>query len=102
MITTSNSYLGMPARLYRTPRQIYDDISELKARITEVNDTLCVHDLLMEFMSEWADKEPERWIGELEEIVESAKDALAELGELNEAIEELRGEMEETRWALGL
>ena len=56
----------------------------------------------MEVMSEWADKEPEKWIGELEETLEFAKDALSTLTELKASLDALREELEETRWALNL
>ena len=57
MLAACNSYLGVPARLYRRPSEIRDEMNELKAKIEEVNETLSVHNLLMEVMSEWAKKE---------------------------------------------
>lgn len=102
MFVTCNSYLGIPERLYRDPREIREEIGEIKDKIREVNETLSVHNLLMEVMSEWADKEPEKWIGELEETLEFAKDALSTLTELKASLDALREELEETRWALDL
>lgn len=102
MLTACNSYLGIPQRIYRDPREICEEMNQLREKITEVNDTLSVHDLLMEFMSEWANKEPEKWIGELEETLDFAKAALVQLCELKEALSELREELEESRWALGM
>ena len=65
MLNVCNSYLGTPDRLYRDPREIRREMNEIKDKISEVNETLSVHNLLMEVMSEWAQKEPEKWINEL-------------------------------------
>ena len=102
MLISSNSYLGTVSRIYRSPSEIRDEMNEIKAKISEANETLSVHNLLMEVMSEWATKEPEKWIGELEETLDFAKESLAELTELKEALDALREELEVTRWALGL
>ena len=102
MLTMSNTYLGIPARLYRSPCEILGEMTELKEKIREVNETLSVHHLLMEVMSEWSDKEPEKWIKELEETLDYAKEALSELRELNQSLDELREELEDVRWAEGV
>jgi len=102
MLVRENTYEGIPCRLYRSPREISADIAELKAKIKDINETLSVHNLLMEVMSEWADKEPEKWIGELEELLCEAKDSLEELAELKSSLDELKEEMEDSRWIHGL
>ncbi len=102
MFMTANSYEGIPSRLYRAPQEIRRDIFSVKESIEEINDTLSVHNLLMEFLSEWSKKEPEKWIEELEEILCEAKESLERLGELKSSLDELKEELEDSRWAFGL
>lgn len=102
MFVEADLYEGIPSRLYRTPKEITEDIAAVKAGIREIDSALSVHDLLMEFITEWAKEEPKRWIGELEELLSEAKASLKALTELKESLDDLKEELEESRWAFGL
>ncbi len=101
MLAVADSYEGIPSRLYRKPSEIRSDIFSVRLRIEEINDTLSVHNLLMEFLSEWSRQEPEKWIGELEELLFEARSSLERLSELKGSLDDLREELEDSRWAFG-
>ncbi len=101
MFMVQNSYEGIPSRLYREPKEIRRDILSVKIKIEEINDTLSVHNLLMEFISEWSKEEPTKWIEELEELLFEAKDSLEKLSELRRSLDELFEELEDSKWAFG-
>ena len=101
MFVTADSYEGIPSRLYRAPREIREDISSVKEKIEEINDTLSVHNLLMEFLTQWSKEEPERWIDELEELLAFARDSLQRLSELKSSLDALKEELEDSRWVFG-
>ena len=101
MFVVADSYEGIPSRLYRAPKEIRADISSVKEKIEEINDTLSVHNLLMEFLSQWSKEEPERWINELEELLSYAKDSLERLSELKSSLDALKEELEDSRWVFG-
>ena len=101
MFVEADIYEGIPSRLYRTPSEITEDIATVKAGIKEIDSALSVHDLLMEFITEWAKEEPERWIEELEELLSEARSSLEALTGLKSNLEDLREELEESRWVFG-
>ena len=65
--------------------------------IRENEEMLSVHNLLIEMIPEWAEKSPEEWIPELEEIVAEANDAMDDLRRLKNALELLSDELEEVK-----
>ena len=97
MYSCMNLTEGMPPRLYRSPSEIHRDIIRISARIRENEEMLSVHNLLLEMIPTWAEQSPERWIPELEETVAEAGEALENLKRLQQALEELRSELEEVR-----
>ncbi len=101
MFVEADSYEGVPSRLYRTPLVIREDIASVKEKIEEINDTLSIHNFLMEFLTEWSKEEPERWIAELEELLSEARDSLLRLGELKSTLDLLKEELEDSRWVFG-
>jgi hypothetical protein len=101
MFVEADLYEGIPSRLYRAPGEIREDILSVKEKIKEIDGSLSVHDLLMEFISEWAKEEPGRWIGELEELLAEAKESLKRLEELNQILDGLREELEDSKWIIG-
>ncbi len=101
MFVAADSYEGIPSRLYRDPNEIRSDIISVKERIEEINDTLSVHNLLMEFLSEWSREEPQRWIEEMEELLSEARDSLDKLTELKSSLDELKIELEDSKWVFG-
>lgn len=97
MFVGANCYEGLPPRLYRSPREIKNDISRIKKEIDEASDMLSIRHILMEMISECADKEPERWISELSELVDEAAESLRRLSTLKDALVELEEELEEVK-----
>ena len=96
----SSTYEGEPARLYRSPDKIREDIFDIKTKIELVNSQLNVRQVLTAMIDECAEGEPERWIPAMKGIIEEAGDTLAELNRLRDALEMLKYELEETKCAL--
>lgn len=97
-----SSYEGEPARLYRSPEKIREDIFEIKTRIEEVDRMLNIRNVLTAAIDEYAYGDPERWIPALSEIVADAQDTLDRLKQLRETLDVLAEELEDTKWALGI
>lgn len=97
MFFGANDYEGLPPRLYRSPSEIKSDIRKISRKIKEADEMLCIRHILMEMISECAEKEPERWIEELEETVLEARETLRELERLKGALEELEEELGDAR-----
>ena len=88
---------GIPPRIYRTPREIRWDISEISQKIEETNDMLNIRALLVDILvSDRADA-PETLIPDLEEAIGEARCALGSLKRLNEELSLLEEELEEAR-----
>ena len=97
MYSCMNINEGAPARLYRSPSEIRRDMTRISRTIRENEEMLSVHNLLIEMIPEWAEKSPEAWIPELEEIVADANDAIDDLKRLKLALEALSEELEEVK-----
>ena len=97
-----SSYEGEPARLYRSPEKIKEDIFDIKTKIDTVKRMLNVRDILTDVIDEYAAGEPEKWIPALVEIVAEAEDTLDRLKKLREDLDMLSEELEDTVWALAM
>lgn len=97
MYSCMNINEGAPARLYRSPSEIRRDMTRISRTIRENEEMLSVHNLLIEMIPEWADKSPETWIPELEEIVDDANEAMDNLKRLKAALELLSDELEDVK-----
>ena len=97
-----STYEGEPARLYRSPKIIREDILDIKTRIDTVNAQLNVRDVLAAVLDGTAGTEPERWIPTLADLVAEAEEALSELKSLKESLDILSEELEDSVWALGI
>ena len=89
---------GIPPALYRTPAQIKRDMARIVKEIKEADEMLSVRNILTEMIDELATEEPARWIEELEITVAEAREALARLERLHDALSELAVELEEAKW----
>lgn len=102
MICTGYSmYEGEGARLYRSPEQIRMDIIDIKERIRAVEGRLNFRSVIGELMSEAADGEPEKWISQLSELLSESETTLREYRRLENMLEALTAELEDTIWILG-
>ena len=97
MYSCMNVNEGAPARLYRAPSEIRRDMIGISRAIRENEEMLSVHNLLIEMIPEWAEKSPEAWIPELEDILADANDAMDNLRRLKEALESLADELEDVQ-----
>ena len=102
MFFYGSSSEGLPPALYRSPTEIRREIREISKRISEAEEMLSVRNIILALVSEWAELEPERWIEELEETVEEARDALRALDNMKETLIDLRSELDEARRFSGL
>ena len=102
MFVSTNVCEGMPARLYRSPCEIRRDMTRISKQIKEADEMLSVRNILVEMLSECAGHEPEKWIPELEELVEEARAALDMLNGLKSALYELSLEFEESLCIAGI
>lgn len=97
MYSCMNINEGAPARLYRAPSEIRRDMIRISRSIRENEEMLSVHNLLIEMIPEWAEKSPEAWIPELEEILADANEAMDNLRRLKTALEGLAEELEDVK-----
>ena len=96
-----SSYEGEAARIYRAPNAIREDILEIRKKIDEVDAMLNVRTILNSVIDDYADGEPEKWIPALTEIVLDAEETLDRLKKLQQTLDGLMEELEDTVWALG-
>ena len=96
----SDSYEGTPAELYRRPEQIRRDMDGVRKSIDSIMERLNSRSILTEVLASLAEREPARWIPELEAIVAEASESLAALNELRSTLDELSRELEDTKCIL--
>ncbi len=102
MLALQNTYEGEGVRIYRRPADIRSDILNIKDKIAETDNMLNVRSLLLDALSEVAEGDPDKWLPEIEEIVEEAKETLASLAALERTLSDLEDELKQTRWVMGL
>lgn len=95
-----STYEGEPARLYRSPDEIREDIIEIKRKIEAVNSRLNTRDVLSGIMDKCVDEDPEKWIPLLMKIADEAEESLSYLKSLKESLDLLGEELEDTLWAI--
>ena len=100
MFVGANVYEGMPARLYRSPCEIRRDMTRISKQIKEADEMLSVRNILVEMLDECAAGDPRKWIPELEDIIRDARASLNNLKRLENAIEDLSCELEESLCAV--
>ena len=93
---------GEATRLYRDPLEIRRDMDRINSEIKPTSAMFNVRNMLIELLLRSRGDDEEKTIGELELLVEEAKDALAELTELKNSLSGLCEELEETRWEMGI
>ena len=97
-----STYEGEPARLYRSPEKIREDIFEIRTKIEAVDRMLNIRNVLTDVIDKYAQGEPEKWIPALSEIVADAEETLDRLKRLRETLDALSEELEDTKWALNM
>ena len=87
--------------IYRRPSDIRGDIAAIRARIAETDNMINVRSLLLDALCEFSEEEPDRWLPEIEEVVEETRMTLAALSELESTLAVLEDELRRTRWVMG-
>ena len=87
--------------VYRRPSDIRDDIAAIRARIAETDNMINVRSLLLDALCEFSEDEPDRWLPEIEEVVEETRRTLLALSELERTLADLEDELRRTRWVMG-
>ena len=87
--------------VYRRPSDIRDDIAAIRARIAETDNMINVRSLLLDALCEFSEDEPDRWLPEIEEVVEETRQTLLALSELERTLADLEDELRRTRWVMG-
>ena len=87
--------------VYRRPSDIRSDIAAIRARIAETDNMINVRSLLLDALCEFSENEPDRWLPEIEEVVEETRRTLAALSELESTLAVLEDELRRTRWVMG-
>ena len=104
MFRDYDPYSGTPARIYRSVTEIREDMGEIRERIREANACLDLRALLIGFLDSTREenRDPEKWLPELEDAVSAAREAYDSLSELREELSDLREELCEVRCAMGV
>ena len=92
---------GIPARIYRTPGEIREEMARIVEAINEVSHTLNIRELLMNILTSELKDDPEKLIPELEDTIGEAKEALSRMKELEEELGILREELCEVKCLFG-
>ena len=87
---------GMPPRIYRSSEEIKRDIRGVSERISEINEMLNIRELLSEFVFEQSDLSTPKLQDKLSELLSYALEALDELRELSNTLDELKAELIES------
>lgn len=91
----------VPPCFYRTPEQIKDDIRQISARISEVNEMLNIRELLADFLDDEPCVDVVERAEELSELIAFAAEALDELRSLNATLDQLKAELIQTISEIG-
>ncbi len=95
-----NRYRVQPGFFYRSPEIIKKDIRRIAKEIEEITETVNVRELLMNMLAEFARKEPERWLGELKELIFETERSFDKLKRLDGLLSGLLFEWRELRCAI--
>ena len=98
MIVTSDDRSPYGVRIMRMPSEIREEIIRVNQRIAVLNGQIDVREMLGEMLLIANNESSERCIAELEDIIESARESLAELDRLKKSLEILADELEESKW----
>ena len=101
MYRTFDTVNGIPARIYRSPAEIRNDIYKITSRIRETNSMLNIRELLVNILTSERANSPERLIPELKEAILEAEEALVSLKQLKEELSSLNEELWEVRCLFG-
>lgn len=84
---------GIGPQIYRSRSEIKEDIRYICARIAEVNEMLNIRELIYDIFNEEKGYQDMKKAEAITELLKYAEEALAELKELNERLDELKSEL---------
>ena len=100
--TQPSSYEGDPVRLYRSPYEIRKDISEINKKIKDTDGKINARLLLTDLFTKCCEDGAVDYLPELRVAISEAEDMLDSLSELCARLGDLKEELEDTAWALGI
>jgi hypothetical protein len=89
-------FCDKPYFLYRSVGEIKRDVVDIKERISEINRSFSIRELLLEMVSCGENKSEVEWIYDLEALLGEAENTRKRLLELTEELELLEAEMGES------
>ena len=92
MCYNDNVYLD-GSRMYRSRAEIKEDIKYISERISEVNESLNIRELISNVFNEDGGYDIVKRAESVTEILKYAEEALVELRSLNERLDELKAEL---------
>ncbi|MBQ2793412.1 MAG: hypothetical protein IJF05_01785 [Clostridia bacterium] len=100
--TQASSYEGEPVRLYRSPEEIRKDISEINRKIKDMDGKINARLLLTGLFTRLCEDGARDYLPELRVAISEAEEMLNALSELCTQLGDLKRELEDTVWALGI
>lgn len=100
--TQRRSYDGEPVRLYRSPHEIHRDIQEINQKIKDTDGKINARLLLTSLFTKCCEDGAGDYLPELQVAVCEAQEMLDSLSELCVRLGNLKEELEETAWVLGI
>ena len=91
-----------PPRIYRSIGEIRKDMRDISNKIAKTDEMLNVRSLLLDMLASEYYSDPKVMIPDLYEAIAEANDALKGLHTLNNELEALREELNETKCELGV
>ena len=89
------AFVDRPVFLYRSVEEIRADISKIKERISDINRSFSIRELLLEMLSTGENKSYEEWLYDLEALLGEAESTRERLLELSEELLLLEAELGE-------
>ena len=93
---------GIPPRIYRTVGEIRRDIRDISQKIADADKMMNIRSLLIDILASDRYDDPRAMIPELYDAIAEANDALKGLKALNEELDALREELNETKCEIGM
>jgi hypothetical protein len=85
----------------RMPSDVRAEIDRVNERIAELGRKIDIREMLGEMLAAAENEAADQFLLELEEMIGSARESLAELERLKASLEMLASELEESKWITG-
>ena len=92
----------VPPMIYRSSREIREEMRVIREKIERVSEKVNIRSLLIDIISDKRQREPQALIPELYRAIEEAEEALLTLKELREELSALEEELRITICEIGI